>query len=97
MDIRHAHAVAVGKRRERGHFADEPVEREFMFVLVDHDLLRGGVECGERGDGADEHPHRMGVVMEAVHELLDVFVDERVRGDVSRSIRRAVPWSGSSP
>jgi hypothetical protein len=42
------------------------------------DVLRLRVEGGERR-GGDEHAHRVGVVVEALHEALaHVLVDERV-------------------
>ena len=81
MDVRHADAVAVGKRGERGDFADEPVDRQLPLGGVG-DFLRARVERREGGERAHEHPHRVGVVMEPVHELLQVLVDERVFGDL---------------
>ena len=48
--------------------------------------LRVGVEGRERRDGRDQHPHRVRVVVEAVHELLDVLVDPRVVGDLPREL-----------
>ena len=44
------------------------------------------VERGERAHRAQEYPHRMGVVVEPTHELLDAFVDKRVVRDVVRPL-----------
>ena len=47
------------------------------------DVLGAVVERAERGDRRHEHPHRMGVVVEAVDEpLAHVLVDVRVMGDL---------------
>src|SRR3712207_7010170 len=46
------------------------------------DQLRVRVEGREAADGAEEHAHRVGVVAVALHELLDVLVDEGVVGDL---------------
>ncbi len=47
------------------------------------DVLGVVVERAEGGERGDEHPHRVGVVVEAVDEpLAHVLVDERVMGDV---------------
>jgi hypothetical protein len=50
------------------------------------DVLGVRVERGERADGADEHPHRMGVVLKALHQLRDVGVQHRVKRDVLRPL-----------
>ncbi len=42
-----------------------------------------GRECADR---ADEHAHRMCIVMEAVHQLLDVLMNHRVIRDVVRPL-----------
>jgi hypothetical protein len=46
------------------------------------DPLGVRVEGGEGADRGEQHPHRVGVVAKALHELLDVLVDERVVGDL---------------
>ena len=47
------------------------------------DVLGVGVEGRQRGDRRDEHPHRVGVVVEALEEpLAHVLVDEGVVGDL---------------
>src|SRR3972149_5112229 len=40
------------------------------------------VERGESRHGAYEHAHGVGIVLQALHELLDVLVDVGVVGDV---------------
>jgi hypothetical protein len=81
IDVGQAEVVAVGERRERRHLGDQPHARHVALELV-VDLLRVGVEGGERADGGEEHPHRVGVVAEALDELLDVLVDVGVVGDL---------------
>jgi len=52
-------------------------------VLGIVDVLGLRVEGGQRGDGGHEHPHRVGVVEERLHEsLAEALVDEGVVGDV---------------
>ena len=68
-----AEAVAVGKGGEGWHLADRPVHLELSRRLV-LDVLRVGVEGGEGRDRAQQHPHGMGVVVEAIHRLADVLV-----------------------
>ena len=48
-------------------------------VVVD---LCVGIESGQGCHRRNEHPHRVRVVVEAVHELLDVLVDPRVVRDL---------------
>ncbi len=45
-------------------------------------LLASGIERRERPDGGHEHAHRVGVVAEALHEVLDVLVHEGVDRDL---------------
>ncbi len=73
--------MPIGPRRQRGHLADQaaglqPAQLQIVSVV------RVGIESGERADRAQQHPHRMGVVAEALHELLDVLVHHRVNLDV---------------
>jgi hypothetical protein len=52
-------------------------------LLLVVDVLRVVVERAERAHRADEHAHRVGVVVETVDEALaHVLVDERVVDDV---------------
>ena len=45
------------------------------------DVAGGRIEGRKGRDGADEHAHRMSVMMEPVHEFLDVLVNHRVAFD----------------
>ena len=82
VDERHPDAEAVAGRGQRGHLGDEPDDLAHA-VLGIEDVLGVGVEGRERGDGRHEHPHRVGVVVEALEEALaHVLVDERVVRDV---------------
>ena len=67
------------QRRALGQQAQDLLVADLGIV----DLLGLRVEGAERGQRRDEHPHRVGVVVEPVHEALaHVLVDERVVGDV---------------
>ena len=46
------------------------------------DAVGVGVEGRQRPHRGHEHPHRVGVVAEALHEVLDVLVHERVDRDL---------------
>ena len=81
VGVRRPHRVAVSEGRHRRHLGDEP-EDLGAAVLGVVDVLRVRVERRQRGHGRDEHPHRVGVVAEGPHQLLDVLVDDRVVGDV---------------
>ena len=52
-----------------------------MSLVVDVVGVR--VEGREGADGGDEHAHRVGVVAEALHEVLDVLVHEGVDRDLA--------------
>ena len=82
VDVRPADAVTIRVGGNRRHLGDEPphlLPARFLFV----DSLGVGINRRERGDDRDEHAHRMGVVLEALHELLDVLVDHRVERDLA--------------
>ena len=81
IDVGQPEVVAVRERRERRHLRDQP-DRRHVALLGIVDLLRARVEGRERADRGEQHPHRMGVVTEALDELLDVLVDEGVVDDV---------------
>ncbi len=72
----------MGERREGRYLGDEPDDLLMTGVLVG-DLFCVRVKRGQRRHGADEHPHRMRIVVKPVDELFDVFVDERVVGDLA--------------
>ena len=67
-----------GDRRRLG---DQPQAVQAACVEV-RDVLRIGVEGAERADGAQEHPHRVGVVAEAFERLLDPLRHDHVIADV---------------
>ena len=73
--------MAVGEGGEGRHLGDQPHRRHVALFGV-ADLLRVGIEGGERPDPGQQHPHRVGVVAEALEELFDVLVDKGVVGDV---------------
>jgi hypothetical protein len=85
--VRQAPRVPVDEGRERGHLGDEPDDL-LVLVLPVVDRLGLRVEGRQRGQGADQDAHRMGVVVEAVDELLDVLVHVGVLGDLVRPGRR---------
>ena len=79
---RHADGEPVATRGQRRHLGDQPGDLLVARALA-VDLLGLRVEGRHRGDGRDEHPHRMGVVVEALHEpLAHVLVDVGVVRDV---------------
>ncbi len=97
VDERESRAEPMAARGERRHLRDQ-AEDLLVAGLGVEDVLRVVVEGRQRGDGGDEHPHRVRVVVEPVHEpLAHVLVDERVVRDVARSTGRAGRRSGSSP
>ena len=63
-----------------GDLRDEPQALPVARLLVEHEL-GVAIERRERADGADEDAHRMGVVLEPLHQLLDVLVQQRVLRD----------------
>jgi hypothetical protein len=81
VGVLHPDGVAVGEGRERGELRDQPDDLLLTSLRV-LDALRLGVEGRQAADRRHEDPHRVRVVVEAVDELLDVLVDERVVGDV---------------
>src|SRR5439155_575970 len=82
VDVGEAAAVAVSEGCDGRHLADQPPRLHPPRLEV-HDVLRLGVEGGERADRADQDAHRMGVVAEALDELLQVLVHQGVHLDVA--------------
>ena len=82
IHVRPADAVAVRVGGDARHFGDQPVRLPQPRALVE-DLLRVGIERRERADRAQEDPHRVRVVLEPLHELLDVLVQHRVERDLA--------------
>ena len=81
VDVRQSDRMPVGERRDGRDLRDQPIRLLIAGVLVG-DVLGLRVERRERGEGAHQHAHRVSIVMEPVHELLDVLVDHRMEGDV---------------
>ena len=96
VDGGHPDAEAVAVRGEGGRLGDQPQNLLGADVGVE-DFLGLGVVGGEGGDPRHEHPHRVGVVVEPLHEpLADVVVQERVVDDVEGPVvelglRRQLP------
>ena len=96
VDEGHPDAEAVRGSGERRHLGDQPDHLLVQDGCV-RDVLGVEVEGAQRGDRGDHHPHRMGVVVEALQEALsDVLVDEGVVRDVVRPLgvllgRRQLP------
>jgi hypothetical protein len=76
-DVVEALAVTVAVGGDDGDFADDAADAVDLDFGV-ADVFGVGIEGGERGEGADEHAHGMGVVAEAFHEFLDVLEDAHV-------------------
>ena len=82
VDEGHAHAEAVGGGGQRGHLGDQPGDLLVARLGIE-DLLGVEVEGGQRRHRRYQHPHGVGVVVEALQEpLAHVLVDERVHGDL---------------
>ena len=81
IHVREPEVVPVREGGERRHLRDQPDRGHVTLELV-VDPLRLRIEGRERADGGEQHAHRVGVVAEALHELLDVLVDEGVVGDL---------------
>ena len=85
IDVRLPHVVAVGERRQRRHLRDQPDDLEVTGLRV-LDLVGVRIERRQRADRGQQHPHRVRVVAEALHEAADVLVDERVHRDLVRPL-----------
>ncbi len=96
VDVRLAHVVAERERRQRRHLRQQPDDLDRAHALV-VDLVGVGVERRQRADRGDEHAHRVGVVAEALHEVLDVLVHERVDRDLVRPSSVELRLVGSAP
>ena len=81
VDERLALRVPERPGAEGRHLRDHPDDLHVPVVGV-VDVAGVGVERRERPDRRHQHPHRVRVVAEALHELLDVLVHERVVGDL---------------
>ena len=81
VDERLALRVPERPGAEGGHLGDHADDLHVPVVGVG-DVARVRVERRQRTDRGHQHAHRVGVVAEALHEGLDVLVDERVVGDL---------------
>ncbi len=85
VDVREPYGMPVHEGRDRGHLRDEPDDVVVARPRVE-DLLGIRVERRKRADSREQHSHRVGVVPETLHELLDVLVKVRVGRDVVREV-----------
>ena len=85
IDVRLPHVVAVGERRQRRHLRDQADDLEVARLRI-VDLVGVRIERRQRAHGGQQHPHRMRVVAEALHEAADVLVHERVDRDLVRPL-----------
>ena len=81
VGVGEAHVVAVGEGGQGRHLGDQP-DRGHVALFGVFGVLRVGIEGRERADPREQHPHRVGVVAEALEEVLEVLVDVGVMGDV---------------
>ena len=91
-----ADAVPVGVRRDGRNLGDQAVNLLLSRLLVE-DLLAVGVERRECANGAQVDAHRMRVVLEPFHQLLDVLVKHGVGGDLPLPLVELRLPVGSSP
>ena len=83
IDVRAADAVAVGPRSDARHLGDQAVGLAHPRRLV-VDVFGLRVKARHRADRAEEDRHRVRVVLEALHQLLDVLVQHGVKRDLAR-------------
>ena len=81
IDVGAADAVPERIRGNRRHFRNQAVNLLLARLLVE-DRLGVRIERGKRRNRADQHAHRVRVVLETLHQLLDVLVHHRVEGDL---------------
>ena len=94
--VRQPARVAEGKGgdgRQLGQQA-HPLEVAVGRVV---DVLGVRIEGGQRSDHAQQHPHRVGVVAEALQELGDVGVDVGVELDLLFPLARAAACWAARP
>ena len=82
-----ADAVPIGVGGDGRDLCDQPMNLLLPRLLIE-DLLRIGIKGRECADGAEEDAHRVRVVLEAFHQLLDVLVKHRVKRDLLRPFRQ---------
>ena len=81
IGVGEAHVVPVGEGGQGRDLGDQ-ADRRHVALFGVFGLLGVGVEGRERADPGEQHPHRVGVVAEALEEVLEVLVDVGVVGDV---------------
>src|SRR5918999_1209701 len=79
VDVGQPETMTVGESGESRHLGDQTHRRNMALILV-VDVLGLRVEGREGPDGSLQHPHRVRIVTEAVHEVLDVLVNVGVMG-----------------
>ena len=85
IDVGHPLHVPIGERRDRRYLRQEPDEGDVALVRVVN-VLRARIERRQRGDARRKHRHRVRVVPESFHEVLDVLVHVRVHRDVGHPL-----------
>ena len=82
IDVGPADAVAERPRGNARHLRDRAVHLLQPRLLVE-DILGVRIEPGHRADDAEEDGHRVRVVLEPLHQLLDVLVKHGVERDLA--------------
>ena len=81
-------AMAVRVRRQRRHLGDQANDLALPDFTVAH-VTRFRINRGERCQRADEHSHGMGIVTEAIDEMLGGLMQHGVEGDFVHPFRFA--------
>ena len=77
--------MAIGPCGDRGHLGDEPLGLEQTVGGILH-IFGVRIDRGQRGHGAHQHGHRVGIVAKAFHELYGGFVQHAVMSDLVRPL-----------
>jgi len=85
IDVGQARAVPVRERCYRGHLGDGPVRLKLSGIRIGN-VLGIGIERRKGSERAKQHPHRVGIVLEPFHELLDVLMQHGVGRNVVRPL-----------
>ena len=89
IDERLAERVLVSRGGDRRNLGDDAVGEDLAMARV-MDVHRVVIEGRHRGDHARQHRHRVRVVLEAVEESQQRFVDHRVVLDRVHELRQLV-------
>ena len=93
IDVRESHAVPVRHGRDGGHLADQALDLQQPAGGVVN-VLRIRIHRGQRRHRAHEHRHGVGVVAEALHELLGGLMEHGVVRDVVHpTLQLALAWA----